>query len=524
MRRSSDPGKRFLATVLFTDIVGSTDLAAELGDRRWRELIARHHALIRRELKRFGGREIDTAGDGFFATFPAPAEGIRCACEASDAVHRLGIDIRASLHVGECEQMGKKVGGIAVHTAARVLSATGAGEVFVTATSKDLVGGSDISFEDRGVHQLKGVPGEWRLFAVDQVDGRVRPGPLEKEAAAQLRASIVPPPMLKRRRFPIAVGAGVLIVAGAVSTFLLTRSGGSVVPAIRTVAEIPAGRDSFSRAIDLASAPTGVAAGEGSVWVINQSSGTAQRIDPDAADPIAATESTGGPPTGIAVGEGAAWITTGFGTVPGTGGAGGELYKFDPRTDHVTSAVPLPGGKALAVGDGFVWVADDVNDRVLRIDPKTGHSGLIPVGSQPVAIAIEPGENSPVWVANAVDATVSRIDPRTERVASFDVGGHPSGIAVDSRGGVWVTSSIDNTITRLDATGHTVATIGGIPKGPTPIAVSNEGVWVGGSLSHSIARIDPRTNKVVEVLTVSGTPTGIAVDSQDDVWVTVGAA
>jgi streptogramin lyase len=249
-----------------------------------------------------------------------------------------------------------------------------------------------------------------------------------------------------------------------------------------------------------------------------------QRIDPDAADPIAATESTGGAPTGIAVGEGAAWITTGFGTVNGSSGAGGELYKFDPRSDHVIPAVALSGGKALAVGDGFVWVADDVNDRVVRIDPKTGHTDTIPVGSQPVAIAIGSGENSPVWVANAVDATVSRIDPRSERVESFDVGGHPSGVAVDKGGGVWVTSSVDNTVTRLDATGHTVATITGVPTGPVAITASGENVWVAGSLSHSIARIDPRTNKVVNRLTVSGTPTGIAVDTHGDVWVTVGAA
>ena len=113
--------KRFLATVVFTDIVGSTDIASELGDRRWRELLARHHAIVRRELKRFRGREIDTAGDGFFATFDAPIDGIRCASAAAKAVQQLGIDIRAGIHVGECEQMGKKVGGIRLRAPARAV-------------------------------------------------------------------------------------------------------------------------------------------------------------------------------------------------------------------------------------------------------------------------------------------------------------------------------------------------------------------------------------------------------------------
>lgn len=157
---------RVLATVLFTDIVGSTERAAELGDRRWREVLDEHNASVRRQLELFRGREVDTAGDGFLATFDGPARGIRAACAIRDSVRGLGLDIRAGLHTGECELMGDKVGGIAVHTGARVADAAGAGEVFVSSTVRDLVSGSGIAFEDRGVHELKGVPGEWRLYAV----------------------------------------------------------------------------------------------------------------------------------------------------------------------------------------------------------------------------------------------------------------------------------------------------------------------------------------------------------------------
>ena len=146
-----------LATVLFTDIVGSTERAAELGDRRWTELLDRHDAVVRGELDRFRGREVNTAGDGFLATFDGPARAIRCALAIRAAVAQLGLEIRAGLHTGECEIVDRKVSGIAVHIGARVASAAGPGEVLVSATVRDLVAGSGIHFEDRGERELKGV-------------------------------------------------------------------------------------------------------------------------------------------------------------------------------------------------------------------------------------------------------------------------------------------------------------------------------------------------------------------------------
>jgi pimeloyl-ACP methyl ester carboxylesterase len=156
---------RVLATVLFTDIVGSTERAVELGDRRWRELLNTHDAAVRRELERFRGSEVDTAGDGFLATFDGPARAVRCAISAGDAVRQLGIEVRAGIHTGECELDGQKVRGIAVHTGARIASLAGPGEVLVSQTVKDLVSGSGLAFDDRGTHVLKGVPGEWRVYA-----------------------------------------------------------------------------------------------------------------------------------------------------------------------------------------------------------------------------------------------------------------------------------------------------------------------------------------------------------------------
>ncbi len=158
---------RVLATVLFTDIVDSTERVVDLGDHQWRDLLEQHHSIVRSELHRFRGREVDTAGDGFFATFDGPARAIRCACAIQEAVAKIGLTIRAGLHTGECEVMGDKVSGIAVHIGARVMEKADPGEVLVTSTVKDLVAGSGLHFNDRGLNALKGIPGEWGLFLVE---------------------------------------------------------------------------------------------------------------------------------------------------------------------------------------------------------------------------------------------------------------------------------------------------------------------------------------------------------------------
>jgi class 3 adenylate cyclase len=157
---------RVLATVLFTDIVDSTRRAAEMGDREWRALLDAHDVIVRAQLGRFRGREVNTSGDGFLAMFDGPQRAIRCAMAIRDAVHALGIEVRAGLHTGECEIRGDDIGGIAVHIGARVSALAGPNDVLVSSTLRDLVIGSGLEFEDRGTHQLKGVPGEWRLFAV----------------------------------------------------------------------------------------------------------------------------------------------------------------------------------------------------------------------------------------------------------------------------------------------------------------------------------------------------------------------
>ena len=165
-RHGAEPD-RVLATVLFTDIAGSTERAATLGDRKWRELLEQHHAMVRKNLTEFRGREIDTAGDGFLTSFDGPARGVRCAAAILQGARSLGLEVRAGLHTGECEIMGEKLSGLAVHIGARVAAIAAGGQVIVSSTVKDLVAGSGLRFLDRGSQVLKGVPGEWHVYALE---------------------------------------------------------------------------------------------------------------------------------------------------------------------------------------------------------------------------------------------------------------------------------------------------------------------------------------------------------------------
>jgi class 3 adenylate cyclase len=211
-----------LTTVLFTDIVGSTDLAAELGDRRWRDLVARHHRIVRRSLRRFGGRELDTAGDGFFASFERPADAIRCAWALVDEVRELGIEIRAGLHLGEAQMVEGKPGGIVVNTGARVMGVATAGEVLVSAALRDAVAGSGFGFADRGVHELKGVGAGWHLFDVVEVDGAKRRPPLAPEEARVRRSSLAPVGV-GRRWLALAAAAAVVVAGASIGLSMLAR-------------------------------------------------------------------------------------------------------------------------------------------------------------------------------------------------------------------------------------------------------------------------------------------------------------
>lgn len=242
-----------LTTLLFTDIVAATAMAEELGDRRWRELLARHHSILRDALREFRGRELDTAGDGVFARFDSPASAVRCACAIADAVRKLGIEIRAGIHIGEAEMFDGKLSGVNVHAGARTMAEAGPGQILVTSSVRDIVRGGGFGFADRGLRELRGIEGEWQLFEVTSVDGTPRPPVPSAEEARSRRDAIVPPPLVKRRRVRLTALATALaaVVAGSALAITLTFGGSSSTPLTGCmVAPIPPLNDrSFKQAV-----------------------------------------------------------------------------------------------------------------------------------------------------------------------------------------------------------------------------------------------------------------------------------
>jgi class 3 adenylate cyclase/streptogramin lyase len=507
MRRTPLP-KRVLATVLFTDIVGSTERQAELGDRRWQSVVSRHHAIVRTALKRFRGREIDTAGDGFFATFDRPAQAIECALAIVAALRPEGIEIRAGVHTGELEVSGRSVGGIAVHTGARVVAAAGPGEILVTATVRDLVAGSNLQFEARGSTILKGVPGEWGLFAV------IGPAATAEVAARPARGRSPTGGRLGRGWAVMGLIAAVGLAGVAAAAFLPGLFAAPVQPGVNSVGHIAPGGTAFGRAVPVGGQPNGLFFGEGSIWVTNFRDETLSRIDPGRGA-VTDTTSIGGPPTGVTYGARAIWITTRFGLRTGEEGS---VVRFSPSLGRREQVISLGSGvEAIAFGHDAVWVADQLRDVVLRIEPATNRvDGEVAVARSPGAIAVGAGS---VWVASNLDGTVWRIDPATLDVQARITVRPPTAIGV-GHGGVWVTSEAADVLTRIDPATNLPTTYA-IGDGPRGVAPAGDSVWVALGLARRVVKIDAASGEVLLSLDVDGFPDAVVIDDRGGVWVGV---
>jgi YVTN family beta-propeller protein len=507
MRRRGGAPDRLLATVLFTDIVGSTSRAAELGDRRWRQLVARHHALVRSSLRRHRGRELDTAGDGFFAAFDHPGMAIACATELTTRVRSLQLEIRAGINTGEVETMGPKVGGIAVHVGSRVMSKAGPGEVWVSGTVRDLMAGSEVRFEDRGVHELKGVPGEWHLYSV-QAPPSVEPSAEEAAEAPSERESWV----VTHRRPAALIALGVVVGLIAASIVLFRGGDDGQAVALRGSAAV-----SFDVAtnqpVDVVpiGEPTAIAIGADTVWVISQNN-TLGAIDPTTGTltPIGLP----GPPTGLAADAASAWVTAGFGT---TESGESAVLRYSMTTLLREQLIPSDDGvRGIAIGEGGAWVTNSITNTVTKIDLETGAPvDEARVGEQPEAIVVGSGS---VWVANVVARTLSRIDPRTLDQAEITLSDAPTAIAVGFDK-VWVTSTTGNSLTVIDATSNSRVKTLPLEQGPTGVAVGTDAVWVALS-GGAIVRVDPTEIRIVATLPLPGPAQGVAV-AGDRVWVAV---
>jgi serine/threonine-protein kinase len=334
----------------------------------------------------------------------------------------------------------------------------------------------------------------------------------------------------RRRAGVVAVAIGVLLVVGVGLTVLLPAGGGegSLVPA-SSVARIEAGSTVFSEPVPVGDDPTGVAVAEdGDLFVINQGDSTVSRIDPESGE-VESTKSTLGIPTGVAVGEGAVWITNGFGGRSGSG----EVVRMDLTDESVEAAFPSGNAKAIVVAFGSIWLADSDRDLVLRYDPENLDAAPIEIptdedpnaSAAPRLLSVGTGAAEGIWVANELGDTVLRIDPETNAVADRIQVESPTAVAADASG-VWVTSEINDRVVRFDAadgrTLRTYQTADGVLDGPTAIVIAPDGVWFGSVLESAIARLDLETD-AIDRIAIDGITGDIVVDANGDLWVAVRA-
>ena len=409
---SSGGRDRILTAAMFTDIVGSTELAAEMGDVAWKRLLRAHHEAMRRLVRTHRGRIVDTAGDGVFAIFDQPTAAVSCAFAAVIALREIGIEIRAGVHFGEGESLGRKVSGIGVHTASRVMSLAGPGEVLVTSTVRDLVAGRRIITIDRGKHTLKGIPGSWEVFAVREVDGVGTAPRNDPDVAAGIRERFQRAEPIRLRRKAVLFGLPiVLLLVVAVTASRLGPEGSAPQPSANLIRVAMDGGHEEAR-IHVGSIPTSVVTGEGSVWVASFDDETVYRIDPITNRVQAKIRLTDSPQE-LAIGEGSVWVTTSR-----------SLFRIDPASNTVGEGILLGRCPELeectsdvAVLAGSLWASHADRERIVHVDAASRlEVDRIQLPSAPLALAT--GHDA-VWVLlDGSEPTVGRLDPSTDTLSS----------------------------------------------------------------------------------------------------------
>jgi class 3 adenylate cyclase/streptogramin lyase len=515
---------RVLAAVMFTDIVDSTSIAEQLGDRGWRALVSRHHAVVRRALKQHGGKELDTAGDGFFASFPDPGSAVRCACTVSDQLRDLGLSMRAGVHFGECEPADGKLSGINVVVGARLMSLAGPGEVLITSTVAELTRGAGFGLTDRGTKTLKGVEQPWQVFAVTSVEDVPRSTPLAGEAAEQARQTAAAEAGSARARQYwrlVAVAVAVILVAGGVGWFLTHRA--PLVPTGSAVARLSADGAGFDLSVPLQGRglPQAVTADGTHVWVVDVASQTVTQITTDGSDSRVIGTPAG--PTDVAVVGTDAWVTYGF--------SSDESRRVDvvpPEGGIKPADVVVPAGTTpISSKGGVVWFAAARSALVLRYDTVIGTTTTVqlPRDSGPSAVAAT-SDLDTAWVAPGRRNAVYRVTVASERgdftaVSTGDVA--PTAVAVAPDGTVWLAAQDSDTVLALSAAGDSRLRLelGAACDSPTDIAASSSRVYVACGGSQTVIGLDPATGDILSRAGMDGVPVSVASEPSGQIWVLV---
>jgi peptide/nickel transport system substrate-binding protein len=497
---------RALLAVMFTDIVGSTELATAFGDKRWRELLEQHDVAIREQIARFEGREVDTAGDAFFATFGRPIQAVDCALESARAVRRLGLRIRAGIHMGECVVTADKVRGVTVHIGARVGAKAKGDEVLVSGTVRDTLVGQGLTFEDRGEQTLKGVEGRWRLFAVEP---RVRDNEADLPPLLETHIPAPPPPAWKKPRVLVAAAVAVALLAGAIG-YVVTRGGGlSNVPA-DSLAAIDSGSGAVTESFPVGRRPVGVAAARDGVWVTNSIDRTVSHVASDGGA-VRRSGVLGSGPSEIAIGPTAVWVAN----IDGR-----SISRIDPRTATEIEGDRLQAGNGLSgitYGAGAIWITNAIDGTVWQIDEKTGAKVReIIVGP---ALRDVAADQQAIWVASETAGTVTKISPTSGAIVDVvNVGNGARAVAIGA-GAVWVANAFDGTVSRIDANGSVTNTIA-VGNGPRSLAIAKGKVFVANEGDSTVSIVDAGSRRVIQTIRLGNAPMSLAT-AGDRVWVSV---
>jgi class 3 adenylate cyclase len=476
--------ERRLATFLFLDVVGSTALASELGDRRWRDLLHRFRRSVHATVKQYGGKEEDWAGDGLFATFGEPGPAIRAAVQIARSAQDLGLEVRCGLHAGEAETVEGKLAGISVHLAARVMALGGAAEVLTSSTVRDLVAGAHIEFEDRGAHELKGVPGIWSVSRVTAVDGTPTPTAIGATEASARRDAVEPPGGARRRTTVLLATGAVAMAAILVVVLAITQGRG------RTDAD---GQGGSSKTVTLAA--------------IDTDTGETSPILHDGAY----SEHLWGI---LAVEDGYLWQAT-----------KDSLVQRDLETGAIENSLDLPQPwVALDGGFGYVWGAKSAppgKTDIFRVSPISGKTKTFTVPGEPADLR---AGNGSLWLL-ATDGMLMEIDPVTLKVIhTYDTGTTSPGIVVPLAGYIWICECESGRVAQFDPRANEVVRELDLPEhgyvfGVESTTPSEERVWLLDPEANTLTPIDPTTGEVGRPVGVGGAAITDATIVGSSLWV-----